>query len=90
VIYRALDGQPEGLARDDVLDNATLTWLTDTALSGARLYWENKFPFFGVKGVSIRRMAVLGKSFQHTELPLEAACCRPRGLFPFSIPTRRW
>ena len=32
----------EGLTRDDVLDNITLTWLTNTALSGARLYWENK------------------------------------------------
>jgi hypothetical protein len=42
VISRAFDGQPEGLTRDDVLDNATLTWLTDSAISGARLYWENK------------------------------------------------
>ena len=53
MISRAFDGQPEGLTRDDVLDNATLTWLTDTAISGVALYWENKFPFFGVKGVSI-------------------------------------
>ena len=53
MISRAFDGQPEGLTRDDVLDNATLTWLTDTAISGARLYWENKFPLFGVKGISI-------------------------------------
>ncbi len=42
----------EGLTRDDVLDNITLTWLTNTALSGARLYWENKgASFFAVKGV---------------------------------------
>jgi hypothetical protein len=34
------DGQPEGLTRDDVLDNVTLTWLTNTFVSGARLYWE--------------------------------------------------
>jgi hypothetical protein len=56
MISRAFDGQPEGLTRDDVLDNITLTWLTNTFTSGARLYWEcleNKVSFFGVKGVSI-------------------------------------
>ena len=56
LISRAFDGQPEGLTRDDVLDNVTLTWLTNTFVSGARLYWEcfaNKISFFGVKGVSI-------------------------------------
>ena len=56
LISRAFDGQPEGLTRDDVLDNVTLTWLTNTFVSGARLYWEcieNKVSFFGVKGVSI-------------------------------------
>ncbi|MBB6186642.1 epoxide hydrolase family protein [Rhodanobacter sp. MP7CTX1] len=47
------DGHPAGISRDDVLDNITLTWLTGTALSGARLYWENKLPFFGIKGVKI-------------------------------------
>jgi pimeloyl-ACP methyl ester carboxylesterase len=36
-----------------VLDNITLFWLTNTAISAARLYWENKLPFFDVKGVSI-------------------------------------
>jgi len=47
-------GGSEGLTRDDVLDNITLTWLTDTALSGARLYWENKgASFFAVKGVVV-------------------------------------
>lgn len=40
MIARAFDGQPEGLTRDDVLDNITITWLTNTAVSGARLYWE--------------------------------------------------
>ena len=34
------DGQSEGLTRDDVLDNITITWLTNTFVSGARLYWE--------------------------------------------------
>ena len=53
LIARVFDGQTEGLSRDDVLDNVTITWLTKTALSGARLYWENKFPYFSVKGVSV-------------------------------------
>lgn len=54
LIARVFDGKAEGLTRDDVLDNITVTWLTNTAISGARLYWENKFAsFFGVKGVSI-------------------------------------
>jgi pimeloyl-ACP methyl ester carboxylesterase len=53
LISRAFDGHPGGLTRDDVLDNITLFWLTNTAISSARLYWENKFGFFGVKGVSI-------------------------------------
>jgi pimeloyl-ACP methyl ester carboxylesterase len=56
MISRVFDGQPEGLTRDDVLDNVTLTWLTNTAISGARLYWEafeSKVSFFGVKGVAI-------------------------------------
>lgn len=48
-----LTGEAAGLTRDDVLDNVTLTWLTNTALSGARLYWENKLPYLSVKGVSI-------------------------------------
>jgi pimeloyl-ACP methyl ester carboxylesterase len=52
LIARAFDGQPGGLSRDDVLDNITLFWLTNTGISAARLYWENKFAsFFGVKGV---------------------------------------
>ena len=56
LISRAFDGQREGLTRDDVLDNVTLTWLTNTGVSSGRLYWEaleNKVTFFGVKGVSI-------------------------------------
>ena len=43
----------EGLSPDDVLDNATLYWLTGTAVSSARLYWENKLGFFDVKHVQI-------------------------------------
>jgi pimeloyl-ACP methyl ester carboxylesterase len=53
LIARAFAGKPGGLTRDDVLDNITLTWLTNTAISSARLYWENKLGFFSVKGVSI-------------------------------------
>jgi pimeloyl-ACP methyl ester carboxylesterase len=53
LISRAFSGEAAGLTRDDVLDNITITWLTNSALSGARLYWENKFGFFSVKGVSI-------------------------------------
>ena len=53
LIARVFDGQPEGLTRDDILDNITLTWLTNTAISGGRLYWENKGGFFDAKGVSI-------------------------------------
>src|SRR5262245_14191240 len=58
LISRVFAGQTEGLSRDDVLDNITLTWLTNTAISSARLYWERlntekTFAFFNVKGVSV-------------------------------------
>ncbi len=53
LIARVFNGHPEGLTRDDILDNITITWLTNTAISGARLYWENKLGFFNTKGVSI-------------------------------------
>jgi hypothetical protein len=39
LISRGFAGESAGLTRDDILDNITLTWLTNTALSGARLYW---------------------------------------------------
>ena len=59
LIARVFDGKTEGLTRDDVLDNITLTWLTNTAVSGGRLYWENKgASFFAVKGVSSIPVAV--------------------------------
>ena len=49
-----VDEKPVGhLTRDDVLDNITLTWLTNTGISSARLYWENTLGFFDVKGVSV-------------------------------------
>jgi pimeloyl-ACP methyl ester carboxylesterase len=53
LIARVFDGQPEGLTRDDVLDNITHYWLTTTGISSGRLYWENKLSFFGPKGVSL-------------------------------------
>ena len=53
VIARSFDGIPEGLTRDDVLDNITLFWLTNTAVSAGRLYWEYKGSYFDVKNVSI-------------------------------------
>jgi hypothetical protein len=53
MIARVFDGQSEGLMRDDVLDNITLYWLTNTAMSAARLYWENKLSYFAAKGVAI-------------------------------------
>ncbi len=49
-----VDGQPVGnLTRDEVLDNVTLYWLTNTGVSSSRLYWENKLGFFDVKGVTV-------------------------------------
>jgi len=53
LIARTFDGQHTGLTRDDVLDNITLYWLTNSAASSARIYWENKLPFFTPKGVAI-------------------------------------
>jgi pimeloyl-ACP methyl ester carboxylesterase len=53
LIARVFDGQPEGLTRDDILDNATLYWLTNTTISSARLYWESKLAFFAPKGIPI-------------------------------------
>ena len=53
-IARAFDGEPVGnLNRDEVLDNITLAWVTNTGMSSGRLYWENKLGFFDVKGVSV-------------------------------------
>ena len=53
LIARVFDGKPEGLTRDDILDNATLYWLTNTTISSARLYWESKLAFFAPKGIAI-------------------------------------
>jgi pimeloyl-ACP methyl ester carboxylesterase len=53
LIARVFDGESEGLTRDDILDNITLYWLTNTAVSSARLYWENKRSFVAPKNVAI-------------------------------------
>jgi pimeloyl-ACP methyl ester carboxylesterase len=57
LIARAFDGQPEGLTRDDIVENITLYWLTNTAVSSARSYWDYsataKKGFFDVKGATI-------------------------------------
>ncbi|GAA2875080.1 epoxide hydrolase [Pseudonocardia halophobica] len=53
LIARAFAGRPGGLSRDDVLDNVTHYWLTNTAISSARLYWENTGAFFDARGVEI-------------------------------------
>jgi pimeloyl-ACP methyl ester carboxylesterase len=58
LIARVFDGQHEGLTRDDILDNITLYWLTNTAISSARLYWDTRqLPatggFFDARGVAI-------------------------------------
>ena len=54
LISRVFSGEAAGLTRDDVLDNVTIAWLTNTAISGARLYWEYWGKgYFNVKGVSI-------------------------------------
>jgi pimeloyl-ACP methyl ester carboxylesterase len=53
LITRVFDGAAEGLSRDDILDNVTLYWLTNTAVSSARLYWESKLAFFAPKGIAL-------------------------------------
>ena len=54
LVQQALQGElPGGLTRDDVLDNITLYWLTNTGVSAARLYWENKADFFDAKPITI-------------------------------------
>jgi pimeloyl-ACP methyl ester carboxylesterase len=53
LITRVFNGANEGLTRDDILDNITITWLTNTGISAARLYRENKLPFFAPMGVKI-------------------------------------
>jgi pimeloyl-ACP methyl ester carboxylesterase len=54
LVEQALNGQlTGGLTRDDILDNITFYWLTNTGVSSARLYWENKADFFDAKNITI-------------------------------------
>jgi pimeloyl-ACP methyl ester carboxylesterase len=57
LIVRVFDGKSEGLTREDVVENITLYWLTNTAVSSARLYWETfqiaKGGFFDSRNVAI-------------------------------------
>jgi pimeloyl-ACP methyl ester carboxylesterase len=57
LIVRVFDGKAEGLTRDDILDNITMYWLTNTAVSSARLYWDTAQKpsggFFDVRGVAL-------------------------------------
>jgi hypothetical protein len=53
-IARAFAGDPvDNLTRDEVLDNITMTWVTNTGMSSGRLYWENTLGFFDVKDVKV-------------------------------------
>jgi pimeloyl-ACP methyl ester carboxylesterase len=53
-IAAAFDGHPVGnLTRDEVLDNITMTWVTNTGMSSGRLYWENTLGFFDIKGATV-------------------------------------
>jgi hypothetical protein len=54
ITHAFVDGRPVGnLTRDEVLDNITLTWFTNTGISSARLYHENAYGFFDAKGVKV-------------------------------------
>jgi pimeloyl-ACP methyl ester carboxylesterase len=53
MMARVFDGKPEGLTRDDIIDNITFYWLTNTGVSSARLYWENKLAFFAPQNIQI-------------------------------------
>ncbi len=54
LVEQAMQGHLDGtLTRDDLLDNITLYWLTNTGVSSARLYWENKADFFNAKNITI-------------------------------------
>jgi pimeloyl-ACP methyl ester carboxylesterase len=53
MMVRVFDGKTEGLTKEDIVENITLYWLTNTAVSSARLYWESKLAFFAPKGIQI-------------------------------------
>ncbi|MFL5747474.1 MAG: epoxide hydrolase family protein [Niastella sp.] len=53
LITRVFNGEAAGLTKEDIVENITLYWLTNTGVSSARLYWENKLPFFDIKNIKI-------------------------------------
>jgi len=53
LIAKVFDGETAGLTKEDIVENITLYWLTNTAVSSARLYWENKLAFFDIKNITI-------------------------------------
>jgi pimeloyl-ACP methyl ester carboxylesterase len=53
LIAAAFAGHPGGLSREDILENCSLYWLTNTGVSSGRLYWENKGAFFDARGITI-------------------------------------
>ena len=53
LITRVFKGESAGLTKEDIVENITLYWLTNTGISSARLYWENKLPFFDIKNIKI-------------------------------------
>jgi pimeloyl-ACP methyl ester carboxylesterase len=54
IVPAFLEDRPVGnLTRDEILDNITMTWLTNTGVSSGRLYWENSEGFFDIKGVTV-------------------------------------
>src|SRR4029434_3534183 len=66
LITRVFDRERERLTRDDILDNISLYWLTNTAISSARIYWENKFAFFAPKHDAITAAVSAFPAHVHT------------------------
>jgi hypothetical protein len=73
LISRVFEGHAEGLTRDDVLDNITLTWLTNTAISSARLYWENRPAGSGTSASKASSIPVAVSAFPDELYPARAA-----------------
>ena len=81
MIARAFDGQAEGLTRDDVLDNITITWLTNTAISGAQLYWET-LPRSSAATSDLRGIMATGLAIE----PSSSLTATPMRTSPISSP----
>ncbi len=79
MMARVFDGQAERVSRDDIPDKITLYWLTNTAVSSSRLYWENRFAVFPPKGVTIP-VAVSAFPTELYTCPRSSSRCGPRRL----------